>query len=53
MADWKVREITDECAHDGKKDQAVKVYEYGTAYCPMCTASKGPDGRWRVLEETS
>jgi hypothetical protein len=43
--------LTDECAHDGTGAQKVKAYPYGTAYCPSCDGSRGPDGLWRVLED--
>lgn len=42
------------CLHqmDKRKGTKGKVeHMYGTAYCQDCTASRGIDGRWRVIEE--
>lgn len=44
--------VVDECKHDGTTSATrVVKHGYGTAYCPLCGASQGKDGLWRVLED--
>lgn len=46
------RVIVDECLHDGRTESSkVQRPGYGTSFCPLCTASRGVDGLWRVLED--
>lgn len=48
---WRAKIVVDECKHDGTTEATrVKRHGYGTSYCPLCDASCGVDGLWRVLE---
>lgn len=40
---------TGDCDHKASRDKKHQ-HIYGTAYCPDCGASRGIDGRWRVLK---
>lgn len=53
MKDWSVEIYDGDCLHNGKGDKAIKQQVYGTAWCPLCGASRGEGGLWRVIKEAS